>query len=638
MRGQRGNVIITALFVTIFLFFLSVALIYTNRQDIAMSLALEHRLRAQSASRSAALQGFSELRNTGGLSTTEYLYPHDVKARLQLAEVEATEDNPPILELRCKATSGQVNSSTTLRLRELSMASKDETGPKRALFLTDDYTVAKAIYGDFKLIDVDLKLREGDSVASYQGPLFSSRLATNGLEPLVVRDYVPIFSPVDGTVGAIGPAFIMAPKPTDETRIWMLDDNFVWKGIPNPDDLGFDVKALNPDGVTTTAQFVGREQPWTVNSLRAGAQWLWNDEQPATSGEIDMTEITGSSKDVDQSSVLSYGDVPAVSPVWGYSLRGSIAACENKVYSHAWQYLYRRYPGHPRSPPIPKDLGHQLTRWPCILVYDQSEGIWQVAWSALNERGDASSKHVPDHTVLIVNSEEEVYSRSLDTGGRLIHLQKNGFVTLGPTVPNGKSLVMYRDKPHYLDGDGIVELESGKKFGFETLPAELPEISGDLVLGSDELPPPPPSPPVGDFNESEPSAPTLLSTDNRVARTTRYGYRFTYTIPVGIRAATDGKDLWVPLLVEVEKEKPSFKYVGEKPPFEGDSQTFRTLARFDGLQWHILPHGLRPLVSGGNLGLQDNLRNLYATWYESLPDQRSRYTIVSIHHDPVDMK
>ena len=66
-RRSRGNIILTALFVAIFLFFLSVALIWTNRQDIALSLSMEHKLKAQSAARTAAYEAFYRLRRHSDL-------------------------------------------------------------------------------------------------------------------------------------------------------------------------------------------------------------------------------------------------------------------------------------------------------------------------------------------------------------------------------------------------------------------------------------------------------------------------------------------------------------------------------------------------------------------------------------------
>ena len=67
MRKDRGNVILTALFVSIFLFFLSIALLWSNRQDIALSLSMEHKLKAQSEARSMAMEAYANLKEFGEL-------------------------------------------------------------------------------------------------------------------------------------------------------------------------------------------------------------------------------------------------------------------------------------------------------------------------------------------------------------------------------------------------------------------------------------------------------------------------------------------------------------------------------------------------------------------------------------------
>lgn len=51
MRRARGNILVMALFVSVFLYFLSVALVAQNRQDVLLSVTREHRARADAAAR-----------------------------------------------------------------------------------------------------------------------------------------------------------------------------------------------------------------------------------------------------------------------------------------------------------------------------------------------------------------------------------------------------------------------------------------------------------------------------------------------------------------------------------------------------------------------------------------------------------
>ena len=61
-KNRAGNVLIVAIFMAIFLFFLSVALISQNRMDISLGLSVDHRLKAQEAARSGLDYALSVMR------------------------------------------------------------------------------------------------------------------------------------------------------------------------------------------------------------------------------------------------------------------------------------------------------------------------------------------------------------------------------------------------------------------------------------------------------------------------------------------------------------------------------------------------------------------------------------------------
>ena len=63
MSKQRGNILITALFMAIFLFFLCVALVSQNRMNISLGLSVDHRLKAESAARSGLTSALETMRN-----------------------------------------------------------------------------------------------------------------------------------------------------------------------------------------------------------------------------------------------------------------------------------------------------------------------------------------------------------------------------------------------------------------------------------------------------------------------------------------------------------------------------------------------------------------------------------------------
>lgn len=627
----------TALFVAIFLFFLSVALLWTNRQDIALSLSMEHKLKAQSAARSLAMETYAKLRRLGEAESLEKGSPSGATARVEIRRVPAKDRHGQMLLVRSRGQSGPVSSFYTLHLLESNLASDAvEAASPRFLALTNG-PAANAIYGDFKLSELTLGGSEEVAFAAYQGPMFSSDKAAQSREPFAVLDYLPVFTNGAQALKAFGPGVMVGPTPTDSREIQMLEHDgteFKWSPIEGPDELD-KPKQQSFEGAIAAAEFKAAGSDWTNLSARAVgdlvAQFSWKDQEPSTQNKEEMENMAMTqSFEIDLANASAdWSEVPRLDPINGYSLRGTIAAHGNTVYSHAWHYLYRQYGGRAETIPVDEFIGVSVTRWPCILKYDTQGDEWEVAWSSLDDSGDVKSPQLPDPSVLLVDSGGKFYSRTTDTPKRLLTLDGKN-TTLGNTLPEGQ-MFLYQDQPYAATERGLVNLATNNTIGFETLVSRLPEITGmavadegSLIVGAEDL-------------EGEAAgAGAALSADNPTLRTTRPQYDFTYSVEPGVVPAADDKDLWLTLKVQMVQNEPTYPLLGN-PPYPAATEV-SALARFDGERWHILPNGLRALLQTEGLAAPSTARKLYAPRYAQLPAARARYTVLSISTEAFDFQ
>ncbi len=646
MRRQRGNIILAALFVAVFLFFLSVALLWTNRQDIALSLSMEHKLKAQSAARSAAMETYARLRRFGEAAPFEREMGSGAIAKVELVRVPSRDRHGQMLLVRARGQSGPVSSFFTMHLLETVIASASNTSNDGRVLVLTNGTASNAIYGDFKLSDLELGGDAEVSYGAYQGPLFAAENKEVQQESFLVKDYVPIFTTGPSPLTAYGPVLMVGPKTTDARQLKVLEyaeDGFTWTPLEGPEkELGNSPDPQNlGQGISLVHQFEAPGTTWSNLSLRglgeAGAQYSWRDREPGTESKEEMEELAlPVSFPVELAQAqLDWSEVPRVDPVHGYTMRGSVTAHRKKVYSHGWHYLYRHYDGRIVPPPVDEYLGDSVTRWPCILEYNHSDGEWKVAWDSLDESGDVKSSIQPDPLVLLVSSDGKLYSRTAEKPYKLLEL-KSGKVTVGAELPEGE-LFIYQDKPFAATQEGLLDVMDQRLIGFESLPARLGEINGMAVANQE-------SNIVGldseiDIGEEEEemtrlqAAGAAVSTDAATFFTTRPQYDFRYSSPTGVLPGVDGNDLWVPVTVEMTQAEPSYPLLGN-PPFKNSALS--ALARYDGERWHIMPNGLRAVLKDNSLKAPATAQKTFAAHYTGLPEARARYTVLSVSTEGFD--
>lgn len=668
-RRQQGNIVLTALFIAFFLFFLSVALIWTNRQDIALSLSMEHKLRARSAARSGAYEAFAWLREYGDLHKfTGKKFPGGAEVKVTLERRVATSKRGELLLIRSHGRSGPVSSYLTFHLLDVSIAGEENREKPRVLFLwqkrEEDETAAEtetttesdgvagyrtkkrvrveessstgssneekktskgtgAIYGDFILRGGGAGIGEG--MVARGGPVFSVE-EVEDLPPPAFLDYIPVYSEDRLQLFGWGPTFVVTPEApgTVLRHLTYKDEAFGWVEIDPPDDLGNE----EPANASEVFRMEVKLKDWTVASIYgigpSVVDRAWVEPEPPTRYASDIEGAIGYGTPQEPGVLVEWDNRgPVVSPQHKFVTRGAIAAHEDSVYSHGWHYLYRPYKkGVP--PEVTAVDGAILTRWPCLLRYTIDKG-WEKVWSPLNDDGTVATTVRPDASVLAVSDTGKIFmvtEPNLAKGiqRRLLTVidQK---LDVGDFIPEGE-LIVYKEEPYLIPtnpiGSHILNFGAGKDIDFSSLPDELPEIYGELVDVTDTkhvligLP-------GGNAGQA-------LDSSKMLAYTARPGYKFTYSIPADGPTAVEGDDIWTTIRVQVEIDEPSNEPGYVDPPFE--EGIYETLARYDGENWHILPHGLRALLRDPNL--QSTAEGVVSAVYEGLPEPINRYTIVGV--------
>jgi hypothetical protein len=665
VKKERGNIILAALFVAVFLFFLSIALIWTNRQDIALSLAMEHKMKAEAAARSGAMSVYAALRAFD--KPPEQLFGELASGaswKVELLELPPEGRRGKVVLVHCRGTSGPLSSYFTLHLQKTELGSGTSVDDGRMLGFpaagetaaenggeagdgdaeaasdtttpsaeASGSTTVSVLYGDFEVKTVDLKLAlTANRYAAMEGPLFvSGRIPQTG-SPLQAYAYLPVLDPSGAATQAYGPLIMNAPRPKEENALSVLSysgGEFRWDPVPFP-KVEVD-EHPNPAPLAAVDLTAPDNASWTTLGVRAvastGSVHSWRDSKPATSSVDEASDLAlSSSFDIDTNSLVDWSSVSTPPPNRGYSLRGCIAAYKKTVYSHAWEYLYRSYDGAPVAMnPIPEVVGSTLTRWPCIRKYDSEEKQWSTVWSALKDNGDVKSEVLPDPEVLLVTSQGVCYSRTLETPYRLLKLDSGGNASIGKEIPNGQ-IFLYQDRPFAVSSEppGLVDLEGGKDIGFGTLVSRIPEIFGPVVtqMPNEEMGNGLSKLEVSSLDGDDPTTPEM--------RTVRQQYDLTYSITPGSSVVCDGKDLYTNISIAMTKEQPSYELFGgfalKDPPRS-------ILARYDGERWHILPNGLLAALTQG---IASPGGQMFCAHYDELPSDKSRYSVISIDTDPFE--
>ncbi len=605
---------------------------------------MEHKLKADSAARSAAAEAYGQLRQLGefrGLSGKGGT--SGVETRVQLVEMPATGRRGKVVRVHCRSTSGPVNSYLTYHLLKTPFLDS-ETSDEKVMFLPRVEREACAIFANGVLSKLGSELPLG--MVAYGGPAFVATTAETQSK-IAFRDKIPIFPESDGPLRVIDPALTMAPTPTDETTLSRLDrknGSFSWTPIPPPDGLGAAPPEISDQPLVFQTEATGS---WNSMAIAGRGDELttysWYDSEPDTST---VAEAMGLSRG---SNVSAAGarEGEANSPVssW-YITRGAIAASGKDLYTHAWQYLYRPHRGG-----VPDNInelsGSRLIRWPCLLRYNE-EG-WSKVWTPLDDSGNVETPVVPDPSHLWVTSEGKIYG--LTSERRLLIFRKGRVEIQEGVVPPG-TLTLYRDILFLKapKSSKLVDILENTEIGLENLPTGIPGVQGemfDFPQGQSMA--------IDAAGVLDTSAAGALDIPPRKSFTVFPNYLLSYAME-GTPVA-DKENLFIALRIDVEGIDAvgdiwDRKIVQDHTPLSGVA-----LASYSEESWQVQPAGLRYFLLrdlldppsqqepppgdppvGEDVFLPPGFNGAIVATYEGLPKSAPRYTLISIDTRPFEFQ
>ena len=612
-------------------------------------------MKAQSAARTAAYEAYYRLRKQGTLAGFQSgTLDSGADYEVELVTLEPNGKRGEVLLVRARGRSGPVTSYQTLHLLETKIAGEANESEPRVLFFPssqikseDEDTLeteitpdpangaveeANALFGEFTL-----EVGGPGVIASMRangGPAFVAEGAS--VEPPSFEDVIPVHGGTDlkgwGPVEVVAPEYSKTPgeRPTALRILKYSGSEFKWEELDPPTELG----DPRPQGLEKLLEMSAPET-WTVSSIMGltvlneqgdsipkAFNFSWTEEKPPTTDPEDVEPVTASGGvAIDSLAEWRQGAVQQK-----FETRGAIFPAGDSVYSHGWHMVYQPHDGSAPEEPTILD-GSILTRWPCVLKYSDGKG-WEKAWTGLKESGAVISEIRPDPSVLLVSGSGRIYSVTPESKGEryLLSLESNGVKKLGDPINLGP-LFMYRDEPYLVTSSNSSIafknlLREGEDIDFSTLPTYLPELSGEvvdvtgtemLVLGME-----------GGY-QGEP-----LDSTKRLTYTARPQTDISYSIAPGGSVAVDGDDLWAILNVVVDVSEPTFEKGYLEPPYPDGVR--RTLARYDGERWHILPNGIRACLKNDELVAPS--ASVVAAVYPGLPPQKSRYTIIAEDTNP----
>jgi hypothetical protein len=506
MRNRRrGNVLITALFMAIFLFFLSVALISQNRMDISLGLSVDHRLKADSAARAGLNWGLRTMRTQpdwakalqGEKPELESGASFDVEVR---ARSESSGD-PNLLVVTSTGRSGIVSISHWAVVEEIRKTPEGESGSAQLFSRAWNNEQPPqpnnlAMLGsDFQWYDLG-PLPAGDTTLEASGgPLFVFAPEGSAQPPPSIIDFLPMFvqGPDGVTTQTQGPMVrielvppgrhLLTLKITDGAGEWVdIVDPGVQLGSSNglaeinekleelpvirmwedPDDVPDDRPPWDSRNVHLTGRG-DRDSGFEVLTVDSELG-IWNEE----TGQYD--EVTTAQPFVDALALsktpseltLDWETMakPLVFLEW-YSLTGkALSADKQKIRCQGLHTFYGHYPvaGDQTFPDLGTPLYESIVyQRPCVLEYDLKTEKWTRIVDLMevpsSKDSDPRIHRCPEwkddmleldskgRAFLTVKRQEETELIRFDDDSR--------YDSLGKVPGDSPRVVVYNDQPYY---------------------------------------------------------------------------------------------------------------------------------------------------------------------------------------------
>ncbi len=633
-KNRAGNVLIVAIFMAIFLFFLSVALISQNRMDISLGLSVDHRLKAQEAARSGLDYALSVMRtrsNWADLLKEERTLESGATYRVEVTPFQSENGRNYVLKLVSTGVSGIVKEQRFALVEEFAMPhSAQDSGAPYLFSKTTDNRLAVA-GADFLWHELGALPNPASVLAASDGPLFVFDKPGSGTPPPTFLDQIPLFlqDPASGGITTQpGPLVRMELVPPGEHILYLKLTNgqAEWIDIPDPGtQLGKhglkllavgdseELKALPAIKIwQDPANEPDDRPPWHRRNVRMRGQsrkdsgfdifqvemenGSWSNNYNGALGPTEwVSSIPYEKNAASEENTLEWEELTG-GQIWleWYSLDGTdLFARGNQVFCHGTHYFY----GHINS----KDVEYPeygtatwealVFRRPCVLKYDLDTKKWETVADFMKVDDPSVEPHLdtcPDvyKDTLVVDKDNNTYAFSDEKNKRLLKLADRTFRLLGPLSTSIYHLVLYNDQPHFFDHRNIWSTTS----------------TGRTTLTSVNTQPLDPN---KEFFQQQQAVTARVPQDEEL---TEVQVRPAQVWETGLQAA--GQDVAVSqnalvcsgyLRRDIEDNKPTDKTEGPQPQPVGylnneKSREVLTLFYFDGVHWQMWPGGPADLM------------------------------------------
>ncbi|MFN8607034.1 MAG: hypothetical protein U0931_05860 [Vulcanimicrobiota bacterium] len=412
-RKRRGNLLLSALFMSAFLFFLSVAIVVTNREDIRSTLLADHKMRAEFAADGTLDRDIQLMRNTSDWESVLNSVPPFASG----ASVQSTFKrlSATIVELDVAASSNLVRADRHWVMEEFRLADSVAVGAVKPHLFALRGSNWSVLGPNFKwqgLGTLDSSLLP-KTFAANGGPVFYQLKDEITVPP--ISDFQPIQN-ANGTVTNQGFGAIAStlPKGNGPYVVLLQNDKFTPNKIVAPDD----------------PTMLGRIKQPTINGQVNGTP------------TYTTVSINGVPTNVDTS--VYQGPI-----VEAYLLTGTMAgASTTGYYAHAWHVYYRGFKFQNDASgkgQITMPVGP--LKEPAILKTDNAGKSWSKVVDLLKVPDDLTQPEIvggprPDQNYLWVTSGEKIYSK--EAGG--VNLLSVAGGQFSPGSPIQGELLTYQDQ------------------------------------------------------------------------------------------------------------------------------------------------------------------------------------------------
>lgn len=474
MRRPRGNILITAIFISVFLFFLSVALVATNRMDLQLSLMVEHRLKAEAAARSGAHYALALMRKdpASGLALSEHRQTMDSGATFEVTVFQYRESQDSAnykYEISSKGRSGSVTVPYRLVVEETYRGPSDGQGNPYLCYLTgkEDELAVSAVGPDFvkRTLGPTPDGKEAVLRAS-GGPLFTNR--PGGAKPVIPQAYLPVFSKGGGQA-QVGPLTEVFEIPPGELllELRLVNDELSWQEPTSlAETLGRNLDSAGEAEVSVQAPEVPTGTSWTHMSFAVVEdeeeanirKHVWFDSTPGDGDDSSARTVRTGFDRLGSPAGGSgpWSSAPQRAPAEWYTLSGEFSADGGKLFSHGFHYVFVQYDGQRADEGfIDPKLGSLLVRYPTVMVYD-SGGRWAPHWDPLRINGNNVQVEgeglLPDPKYLLA-SEGRLFSTAQGDSKKAVRLEGTGWVQHGELPGDPATMVYYKNELYTMAAD-----------------------------------------------------------------------------------------------------------------------------------------------------------------------------------------